>query len=77
MDRFDAMALMVPDLNPKLREQFAGIMRQVAHDEREACAQLAERYDGPGVEGYFMNERGDGRKTADDIAFAIRNRNNS
>ena len=42
VDRFDAMALCVPELNPKLREQFAGILRQIAHDEREACAKIAE-----------------------------------
>lgn len=44
MDRFDAMALIVPDLNPKLREQFAGILRQIAEDEREACAKLCDDF---------------------------------
>ena len=54
MDKFDAMALMVPDLNPRLREQFAGILRQVAHDEREACAdalgQLVQLIDAAGLD---------------------------
>ncbi len=42
MDHFDVMALMMPDLSQRLRDGFAGIMRQVARDEREACAKIAE-----------------------------------
>lgn len=42
--------------------------------EREACAQIADDYDGPGIDGKFMNEAGNGRLTAQDIAKAIRGR---
>lgn len=36
------MALCVPGLGPRIAEQLAGILRQVAEDEREACARIAD-----------------------------------
>ncbi len=70
MDHFDVMALMMPDLSQKLRDGFAGIMRQVAHDEREACAHLAEIQ--AGLERLHFND--ENATTAERIARAIRAR---
>lgn len=77
MDRFAAMALVVPDLNPKLREQFAGILRQIAEDEREACAKLADlqaALDRRNAERHrdTVNSFDDCAITAESVARAIR-----
>ena len=52
-------------------------MEKAVAEEREACAAIADEYDGPGCSHGMLTQLGDSARTRLDIAAAIRARGQS
>lgn len=78
VDGFDAGRSIdfIADHGPALLARLEAMEKAVA-EEREACAAIADEYDGPGCSHGMLTQLGDSARTRLDIAAAIRARGQS